>query len=397
MSKIYDLGRVTEPAPVIISCYSNSVGMYRHIATVTGVKNSGFCKISYDAVVANEDRPNYSSTGEIIFSTAGVWNSCAVNMQSQEFAIVKQDNKDGTYTISLYALSGNNGRVYYFRKGACYNRNGGEYESLDKNFSFIIDGEDKTTYALTRSGTLYITQTAFKVDIDWGNSAKIGIGENITFWANPSIADGVTYQWYHNGTPIDNKKRFITIFDAKMSDAGTYTVGIVKATDSDTEILTMTSIELSVEGTANNIALNKSYEYLIQPVADYGDSGGELTDGIISQNTNYYDGKYVGIRPATSSNPVVYIDLGGTYDISRVSVALMNAGTAGISFPKWTSISTSDDKKTWQNEKKWTCPDSEIAGVSIATFNISTRCRYIKLHSAETNYLFMSEILVYGE
>ena len=395
MSRTYDLGQVTEPSPVVADCFRISDKRYRKIATCKGLKDGGFCKVSYDA-----SGTGVASTGAVIFNTAGVWNASDLNIITEEFAIYKKANKDGGYDVELYVVASPEGRLYHMRKGVCYNYNNGTITDLNENFTFTADvmNDSKNDVKLEelQNGTVYVSQTAVKVDIDWGYSVKAKSGESITLWANPSI-DGVKYRWFKNGVLLVNEtKRYLTVLNMTSADSGVYTVAI----DYENNVA-ITSTSVTVEGVANNLALGKSYEYLLSLVSYNGDSGGELTDGNIKYSTSIYDSSFVGIKVSNdSSKPVIDLDLGTVYDISRVSIAIMNAGSSGVGFPQWLEVLVSKDKNNWSELGMWSCADyttnkPEIAGVTIATINASANGRYIRLVSAPTNYLFMSEISVY--
>ena len=396
MPKIYDLGRVTEPVPVVAYCFRISDKRYRKIATCKGLKDGGFCKVSYDA-----SGTGVASTGAVIFNTAGVWNASDLNIITEEFAIYKKVNKDGGYDVELYVVASPEGRLYHMRKGVCYNYDNGNITDLSESFTFTADVMNDASNDVKldelKNGTVYVSQTAVKVDIDWGYLVKVKAGESITLWANPSI-DGVTYRWFRNGVLLVNEtKRYLTLLDMTGADNGVYTVAI----EYDKNVA-ITSTSVTVEGTAQNLALHKSYEYLVQPQSSYPDSGGELTDGKTVNTTSFYNSAYVGVRISASDVPVVDVDLKQLYNVSRVSVAILNAGTAGIGFPQWLRIEVSDDKNSWKEFGIWRCADStsdkpEISGVAIATINGSAKGRYVRVVSSQTNYLFMGEILVYGE
>lgn len=75
-------------------------------------------------------------------------------------------------------------------------------------------------------------------------------------------------------------------------------------------------------------------DYLISHTPQYGDSGGELTDGKVGA-VNFYDSKWVGwsgVPQGTLAN--VVIDLGAKREFDRVNVtALESTNSGGIPYP----------------------------------------------------------------
>jgi len=142
-------------------------------------------------------------------------------------------------------------------------------------------------------------------------------------------------------------------------------------------------------------------DYLISHTPQYGDSGGELTDGKVGA-VNFYDSKWVGwsgVPQGTLAN--VVIDLGVKREFDRVNItALDSTNSGGIPYPTGDLIvSYSDNEDGPFTEFAKGAFPSDAPKNSVYTLAIpgdAAEGRYVKVEFNAKSWSFLGEIEVLG-
>ncbi len=140
-------------------------------------------------------------------------------------------------------------------------------------------------------------------------------------------------------------------------------------------------------------------DYTISHTPQYGDSGGELTDGRFGA-MNFYDERWVGLAKVTDGLANITLDLGAVKDFDRVELTFLNsASSGGILFPDGDVIVSYSDSADGEFElfSKVSVP-ATVPKDSVYELGISgefVRGRFIKIEFKAVSWVFISEIEVY--
>ncbi len=148
-----------------------------------------------------------------------------------------------------------------------------------------------------------------------------------------------------------------------------------------------------------NIALGCDYSFSHSPHSSYGDSGKELTDGIVGE-AKYSDENWTAFNGVPEGTTVsVIVDLGAVKEFSAVEVAMLNDANAGVGYPTGNiTVSYSESGKLFYTYNFASIP-ADAPKNSVYTLSMqkgTKKARYIKISFNAKSWAFLSEIMVYS-
>jgi hypothetical protein len=131
--------------------------------------------------------------------------------------------------------------------------------------------------------------------------------------------------------------------------------------------------------------------------AKYPDDGVKLTDGDVSRPSDWWS-KAVGWD---QGEPEVVIDLLRPVTVWLVRAHVLGGGPGGVYFPPVMAVATSEDGKTWGEERRLTTPPEPTSQQPLVAFLElqlePRRARYVRLRFERRSWLMLDEVQVFGQ
>ena len=164
-------------------------------------------------------------------------------------------------------------------------------------------------------------------------------------------------------------------------------------------VTTLNGITVSAEEDLQNIALGCDYYFTHSPQPNYGDSGGELTDGVVG-SSNFFDKSWVAWGGVSDGSMVnVTIDLGAVKEFEEIEIVSLNAESSGINYPEgrvYVYFSNDDENyEFFANNPFPIEPKNSVYTNTLEAFD-SKKARYVKISFKARTWAFISEIRVMG-
>ena len=157
--------------------------------------------------------------------------------------------------------------------------------------------------------------------------------------------------------------------------------------------------EVEVLEGEENVALGCRYHLMPKPRAEakYPDDGVKLTDGDVSRPSDWWS-KAVGWD---QGEPEVVIDLLRPATVWLVRAHVLGGGPGGVYFPPVVAVATSEDGKTWGDERRLTTPPEPTSQQPLVAFLElqlePRRARYVRLRFERRGWLMLDEVQVFGQ